>query len=125
MKEFYSDLYKRRSSGSETDFLDYLKNINILKLSTEDMNKYEGRLSKQEYWDALKSFGNNKSPGNNGLSKELYVCFFDEINSYLIDSLNYSFQAGQLSTSQRQAMITLIEKKGEDKRYLKVGELCP
>ena len=39
LKEFYSDLYKRRSSESETDCLDYLKNINIPKLSTEDMNK--------------------------------------------------------------------------------------
>ena len=47
LKEFYSNLYKRRSSESETDCLNNLKNINIPKLSTEDMNKYEGRLSKQ------------------------------------------------------------------------------
>ena len=39
------------------------------------MNKCEGRLSKQECWDALQSFGNNKSPGNDGLSKEFYICF--------------------------------------------------
>ena len=44
LKEFYSNLYKRRSSKSETDCLNYLKNINIPKLSTEDMNKCEGRL---------------------------------------------------------------------------------
>ena len=39
--------------------------------------------------------------------------------AYLLNSLNYSFQAGQLSTSQRQAMITLIEKKDKDKRLFK------
>ena len=60
LKEFYSNLYKRKSSKSETDCLDYLKIINIPNLSTEDMNKCEGRLSKQECWDALQSFGNNK-----------------------------------------------------------------
>ena len=76
LKEFYSNLYKRRSSKSETDCLNYLKNINIPKLSNEYMNKCEGRLSKQECWDALKQFGNNKSPGNYGLSKGFYVCFF-------------------------------------------------
>ena len=103
MKDFYSNLYKRRSSKSETDCLNYLKNINISKLSTEDMNKCEGRLSKQECWDALQSFGNNKRPSNDCLSKEFYVCFFNEINAYFIDSLNHSFQEGQLSTSQRQA----------------------
>ena len=31
--------------------------------------------------------------------------------------LNYAFEVGKLSTSQRQKVITLIEKKGKDKRY--------
>ena len=61
----------------------------------------------------------NKSPGNDGLSKEFYVCFYDEIITYLLDALNPAFDQGQLSNSQCQAMITLIEKKGKDKRYLK------
>ena len=63
--------------------------------------------------------GNNKSPGNDGLTKEFYVCFFNEISTYLLDALNLSFAYGQLSNSQRQAMLTLIEKKGKDKIYLK------
>ena len=61
--------------------------------------------------------GSNKSPGND--EKEFYVCFFDEIITYLLDVLNLTFDQGQLSNSQHQAMITLIEKKGKDKRYLK------
>ena len=72
-----------------------------------------------EIWYALNSMANNKSPGNDGLSKEFYVCFFQEIRSCLLDVLNLSFTHGQLSNSQRQAMITLIEKKGKDKRFLK------
>ena len=62
------------------------------------------------------SLGNNKSPGNDGLSKEFYVC--NEIHPFLIEALNYSFQHGELSISQRQAVITLIEKKGKDKRLI-------
>ena len=61
----------------------------------------------------------NKSPGSDGLTKEFYVCFFNDISTYLIDALNLSFAYGQLSNSQRQAIITLTEKKGKDKRYLK------
>ena len=76
LKECYSDLYKGRISKSETDCLDYLKNVNVHKLSTEDLNKCEGRLSKQECWNTLQLFGNNKSSGNDGLTKEFYVCFF-------------------------------------------------
>ena len=69
-----------------------------------------------EIWYALNLKGNNKSPGNDGLSKEFYMCFFQEIHSYLLDALNLTFTSGQLSSSQCQAMITLIEKKGKDKR---------
>ena len=63
--------------------------------------------------------GNNKSPGNDGLSKEFYVCFFNEVHSYLLQSLNTSFREGQLSRTQTQAVIVLIEKKDKDKRFLK------
>ena len=61
----------------------------------------------------------NKSPDNGGLSKESYVCFFDEIVTYLLGALNLAFRQGQLSNSRCQAMITLIEKNGKDKRYSK------
>ena len=62
---------------------------------------------------------NGKSPGNDGLRKEFYVCFFEEINQFLIEALNESFNTGKLSTSQRQAVIILIEKKDKDKRMIK------
>ena len=42
-----------------------------------------------EIWNALDSMGNNKSPGNDGFSKEFYVCFFQEIHSYLLDHLTF------------------------------------
>ena len=67
----------------------------------------EGLITRRECWDAL------------SLTKEFYVCFFNEICCPLIDPLNYSFEVGQLSTSQRQALITIIEKKDKDKRYIK------
>ena len=37
----------------------------------------------------------------------------------MVDALNYSYEHGQLSTSQRQAVITLLEKKDKDKRFIK------
>ena len=62
---------------------------------------------------------NGKSPGNDGLSKEFYVCFLNELCDSLIMALNRSFEVGQLSVSQCQAIITLIEKKDKDKRVIK------
>ena len=57
---------------------------------------------------------NNKSPGNDGLSKEFYFYFFKKLSDPLILVLNQSFVDGEISISQRQAVITLIEKKGKD-----------
>ena len=74
---------------------------------------------KDHFSASLSLMKNRKSPGNDGLTKEFYVCFFDEINQFLIEAMNESFNTGQLSTSQRQAAIMLIEKEDKDKRMIK------
>ena len=76
-------------------------------------------VAKKECCDALLSLANNKSPGNDGLSKKFYVRFFNEIHSFLVKAPNYLFQHDELSVSQRQAAVTLIEKQGKDKRFIK------
>ena len=45
--------------------------------------------------------------------------FLKDVGQNLIDALNLTFDYGVLSTSQRQVVITLVEEKGKDKRYLK------
>ena len=97
IRSYYSSLYKRCSNKSESDCLSYLTNLNLPKLSVEQQNLCEGKLTRRECWEALLSMGSNKSPGNDGLSKEFYVCFFDEIITYLLDALNLAFDQGQLS----------------------------
>ena len=104
LKTFYSNLYKRTSTKTENECQQYLKDIP--KLHENDKQSCEREITKNECWDALKSMGNNKSPGNDGLTKEFYLAFFAELQS-----INFSFHNGQLSNSQRQATITLIEKK--------------
>ena len=56
-------------------------------------------LQKKECWETLNEMKNGKSPGNDGLTKEFYMCFFNEIFNQLIAALNESFTVGQLSTS--------------------------
>ena len=66
---------------------------------------------------------NNKSPGNDGLSKKFYETFWEEIKIPLCNSITKLYQNGQLSTSQRQAVIKLIEKKDKDKKLIKNWDL--
>ena len=79
----------------------------------------EGELTQTECYKALSAFKNNKTPGNDGLSAEFYKVFWSEIGVILVNSLNYSYRCGELSTTQKQAAVTLIEKKGKDRRRIK------
>ena len=59
----------------------------------------------------MKHMQNNKSPRNDGLAKEFYEGFWDDIKELLIASVREAKSKGELCISQRQAMIKLIEKK--------------
>ena len=67
----------------------------------------------------MKNKQSYKSPGNDGLTKEFYEGFWDEMKELLISSATEAKHRGELSISQRQAIIKLIEKKDRDKRYIK------
>ena len=68
---------------------------------------------------ALSKFPNGKTPGNDGLTPEFYKKFWNLLGTLMTDFLNYSYIHGELSNSQKQAIIRLIEKKGKDRRYIK------
>ena len=110
VKSFYGNLSSSRTLKTERECL---KNINAPVLITVQCETCEDKLSVNEIYAALESMPSNKSSGNDGLSKEFYLPFFDTIGSILMESLNYAFEKGELFSSQRQAVITLIEKKVE------------
>ena len=58
------------------------------------------------------------SPGNDGLAKELYETFWNELTKIFVDSVSEPKEKGHLSTSQRQAIIKLIEKNERYKRFI-------
>ena len=103
---FYSDLYDEKTEiqtdATHCPFLEV--SFTIPKLN-DDMRKIcDGLLTYSESFKVLSTFENNKTPGNDGLSKEFYLFFFwPEIGNLLLDSLNYSYNHGELSNSQKEA----------------------
>ena len=61
---------------------------------------------------------NCESPGHDGLTKEFYEHLWDDLK-FFSNSLKQSKIDGNLSISQRQAVIKLIAKKDRDKRFVK------
>ena len=69
-------------------------------------------------FEAASQMSTNKSPGSDGLLVEFYRRFWSLIGPDLVEILNYSFQHGSLSESQRRGIIRLLYKK-EDPLELK------
>ena len=65
------------------------------------------------------------TPGNDGIPVDFYLHLWETVGPMLVDSLNYGFDQGKLSTSQRQSIITLIEKKGRTNNTSKTGAQSP
>ena len=64
------------------------------------------------------SLDNNKSPGNNRLTKEFYQTLWQDVIDIFFNSFQESKRLKYLCTSQRQAIIKLLEKPNKDKRYV-------
>ena len=73
IEKFYSDLYA--ADDVEENYY-FLNRPEIPKLSQERED--------------------NKSPGNDGLTVEFYKTFWNSIGTLLVDSLNYSYECGEL-----------------------------
>ena len=117
-KLFYKKLYGAQpdilDKEAEEEFLTY----SIPKLSQTSKDSCESEISADECYRVLLSFNNGKSPGNDGLPSEFYKCFWKVISPLLMKCYNESFEKGELSSSQKQAVITLISKKDKDKSFL-------
>ena len=62
---------------------------------------------------------NCKSPGSDGYPAEFYKFFWNDIGEYLLNSLNESFQVGELSQTQKQGIITLLPKGDKPREFIK------
>ena len=61
----------------------------------------------------------DKNPGTLFLPSEFYQMFWNDVSKPLLDALNYGFEIGKLSISQKRGIIKLIPKKSEELYYVK------
>ena len=65
----------------------------------KDAEICEGDLNDLELLEVLKSMQNNKSPGNDGLTKEFYKTFLNETKHLFMNSIMEAREKMGLSTS--------------------------
>ena len=78
-----------------------------MELTAGDISEYECNL-------AIKQIQDNKAPGSDGISVEVYKLFWTDLKTYLMNSLNHSYQTGTITPLQTQSLISLLPKSGKD-----------
>ena len=115
---FYKKLFTSQGNIISPDD-EFFKSFNDTVLTDDDCTSCEGMLTEKECLEALKNMDSDKSPGTDGLPAEFYKTFWDDLSSILIDALNYGYNTGQLSITQRRGIIKLIPKKDSDPHLIK------
>ena len=119
IKDFYEALFKKPEHKTTAEIRDFLNVIDVPKSSEDQVKLCEEDLTKKDLYKSLRSMQNNKSPGNDGLTKEFYKTFWDDLKEIFVNFVGKAKEIRHLITSQRQAIIKLIEKKYRDKRFMK------
>ena len=96
-------LFKKRTQKTAAEIKSFLRQLNIPKLPEDKSKLCEEDLTEKDLYDSLKSMQNDKSPGNDGLTKEFYETFWNELKEIFVDSVLEAKEKGHLSISQRQA----------------------
>ena len=66
--------------------MDFILFSQKLNLNFTEINECDNELSEKELYISLTSMQNNKSPGNDGLTKEFFVTFWEDIKDVFLNS---------------------------------------
>ena len=103
-----------KTSFEENDTLEsfqrLVEDLNPTSLEEQEKQELGSEINIDEVWHALNGFQNDKTPGDDGSTKEFYETFFDLLGNALLESFNAGFENGQLSVSQKRGIISLIPK---------------
>ena len=119
-KSFYQSLYgSREDSITNIDLENELHFPNIPKLSQEESSAMEGEITLEEAGNTLKNMKSNRSPGSDGFTCEFFKTFWKQIGAFVVRSINYAYQEGHLSVTQKQGIITCLPKGDKPRHFLK------
>ena len=114
-------LYTTKLTGGQDPSINqfFFPEEDDVHLSKAEEISCEGPLTETECFSSLKQMADSKTPGIDGLPAEFYKIFWSDISDALIAALNFAYDIGKLSITQRRGLIKLIPKKETDLKNLK------
>ena len=115
-RQYFENLYERKINEDDMELkIDtFMQDCNnIPSLNVDDREALEAPLTEQELLTGLKELNNGSAPGSDGITIEFFKVFWSRIKPFVYNSFIQALDKGSLSTTQRNAVITLIHKGKE------------
>jgi hypothetical protein len=100
IKTYYENLYAENECNVQ--LLDDII-IDLPKLNEEDKNLTNGIITESEALKSLKALSNGKTPGIDGLTTDFYKFFWTDIKYFVLKSINFAFELGEMSKDKKGA----------------------
>ena len=117
---FYKNLYSSKGNTfNQDDTTVFFEGGDERAIDEHELTSCEGVLTEKECLEALRDMESEKTPGTDGLPAEFYKVFWKDVSSTLISALNYAYETGKLSITQRRGIIKPIPKKDAEPFFIK------
>ena len=106
------------STFFKAEKVDYMKGATLLdnidRFIPEDLRtELDKDFTLEEILRATMSLKKGKVPGIDGITKEFYIIFWEDIGSWLLELFTYICTSGIMGESMRKGVISLLFKKGD------------
>ena len=109
----------RDETLEEANLEDLMENFDIQKLKDVDKLMLDREIDIEELGLAVRSLKNEKSPGPDGYTSEFYKFFWIDLKYFFYRSMLRGINRGELSTSQKMGIISLLPKGEKPRQYIK------
>ena len=111
--EHFSNVFASKNI-LQKDICCFLENLDVPTIDENQKTSLESELSDIEIKKAIDCLANDKAPGTDGLSANFYKAFWQELKPFFMRALKEIAAKGELTTSQKRGIITLLPKPGKD-----------
>ena len=119
-KQFYENLYDDKHTTDNRSINDMLGE-NKNKLTNQAAEQLEGEISYSELLNALKNMKMIRVLDWMGLPLSFLKFFWLDLGNFILRSLNFGYNNGNLSVTQKQGIITCLPKQDKNSFFEKLA----
>ena len=112
---FYQNLYSKETHPNQIRASEQILNAMDARVNEEDFEELGRDLTLEDLTEAVKRTGRGRSPGIDGIPVEFYLEFWPTIGQQLLEVFLFLLEKGELTTSQKCGVISILHKKGDRK----------